>query len=188
VSSFAHRTSPTLRAKWVIEELLCSPLPPPPPNVTDLEGGDDAANEAATIENVRERLELHRSNPTCAGCHALMDPIGLGLESFDAIGKARTTYENGDAIDTKGVLPSGEAFDGPRELSAVLSEDPRFTRCLTQKMLVYALGRSVEKNEKALIDVTRDAFLAQGGTLRALIETIVLSNSFRGLEAEESNP
>ena len=188
VSSFAHRTSPTLRAKWIIEELLCSPLPPPPPGVqADLEG-DDKANAAAAIENVRERLELHRSDPSCASCHALMDPIGLGLESFDAIGQARDTYENGDAVDTRGVLPDGQKFDGPRELSAVLSDDPRFPRCVAQKMLTFALGRSVETSEQALIDRTRDAYLAQGATLRALIDTIVLSDAFRGRAAEESNP
>jgi hypothetical protein len=188
VSSFAHRTSPTLRAKWIIEELLCSPLPPPPPGVqADLEG-DDKANAAAAIENVRERLELHRSDPSCASCHALMDPIGLGLESFDAIGQARDKYENGDPVDTQGVLPDGQKFDGPRELSAVLSDDPRFPRCVAQKMLTFARGRSVESGEQALIDRTRDAYLAQGASLRALIDTIVLSDAFRGRAAEESNP
>ena len=153
----------------------------------ELEGADKA-NEAAAIENVRERLELHRSEPTCASCHALMDPIGLGLESFDAIGQARDKYENGDAIDTRGVLPDGQEFNGPRELSAVLSDDPRFLRCVAQKMLTYALGRSVQSGEQALIDRTRNAYLAQGGTLRALIDTIVLSKAFRGGKAEEMEP
>jgi hypothetical protein len=179
MSSFAHRTSPTLRAKWVLEELLCSPVAPPPPGVdAKLGDDDDAANAAAQIENVRERLELHRSNPACAGCHAAMDPIGLGLENFDAIGHQRDHYDNGDAIDTNGELPGGIKFNGPVELANILADDPRFDRCVTQKMLTYALGRGMEQ-EGELVDQTRDAFLGAGGTLRALIETIVLGDDFR---------
>jgi hypothetical protein len=178
MSSFAHRTSPTLRAKWVLEELLCSPVAPPPPGVDAELDGDDAANEAAAIENVRERLELHRSDPLCAGCHSTMDPIGLGLESFDAIGHSRDHYDNGDVIDTSGELPGGLKFDGPEELAELLADDPRFIRCVTQKMLTYGLGRGMVE-ERELVDRTRDAFLAQGGTLRALIETVVLGDDFR---------
>jgi hypothetical protein len=178
LSSFAHRTSPTLRAKWVLEEMLCSPVAPPPPEVEASLGDDEAANEAAAIENVRERLELHRSNPSCAGCHAAMDPIGLGLETFDAIGRERTHYENGDLIDPTGELPGGKKFAGPGELAQVLAEDPRFTRCVANKMLTYALGRGMQ-DEADLVTRTRDAFLAQGGTLRALVEIIVLGDDFR---------
>jgi hypothetical protein len=178
LSSFAHRTSPTLRAKWVLEEMLCSPVAPPPPEVEASLGDDEAANEAAAIENVRERLELHRSNPSCAGCHAAMDPIGLGLETFDAIGKERTHYENGDLVDPTGELPGGKKFDGPVELAEVLADDPRFPRCVTTKMLTYALGRGMQK-EADLVTRTTEAYLAQGGTLRALVEIIVLGDDFK---------
>ncbi|MFT3927767.1 MAG: DUF1592 domain-containing protein [Myxococcales bacterium] len=175
VSSFAQRTSPTLRAKWVLEELMCSVVPPPPPNVTaQLE---DTANAAASIENVRERLELHRSDPGCASCHARLDPIGLGLESFDAIGRSRTHYENGDSIDTLGELPDGRTFDGPVELSAILADDPRFEPCVARKLLTYALGRTLG-SEPDLVAHTVASYKPQG-TLRAMIESIVLGDAFR---------
>jgi Protein of unknown function (DUF1592)/Protein of unknown function (DUF1588)/Protein of unknown function (DUF1587)/Protein of unknown function (DUF1595)/Protein of unknown function (DUF1585) len=177
LSSFAHRTSPTLRAKWILEQLLCSTVPPPPPNVvTDLDA-EDKANAAAAIENVRERLELHRSDPKCAGCHASLDPIGLGLESFDGIGKSRTRYANGDPVDTSGELPGGQSFDGPVALSEVLAADPRFIRCTAEKLLTYALGRAMAR-ELGAVETT----LSRAGakvTLRALIEAVVLSDVFR---------
>lgn len=177
LSSFAQRTSPTLRAKWILEQLLCSAVPPPPPNVVADLDAEDKANAAAAIENVRERLELHRSDPKCAGCHAALDPIGLGLESFDGIGKSRTRYANGDPVDTHGELPGGQSFDGPVELSEVLASDPRFMRCATQKLLTYALGRAMER-EGSLVDATLERAKAKG-TLRALIEAVVLSDAFR---------
>jgi hypothetical protein len=177
VSSFAHRTSPTLRAKWVLEELLCSVVPPPPPNVVAQLEGQDMANAAAAIDNVRARLELHRSDPNCASCHSRMDPIGLALESFDGIGRSRERYDNGDLVDTHGELPDGTRIDGPVELATLLADDPRFVRCVTQKVLTYALGRSLEQ-EPALVDATVASFEARG-TLRALIESIVLSDAFR---------
>ena len=175
-SSFSYRTSPTLRAKWVLEELLCSTVPPPPPNVAADLAGDDAANAAASIDNVRKRLELHRSAPSCAGCHASLDPIGLGLEGFDAIGKARTVYDNGDRVDTHGELPGGKVFDGPEQLASVLVNDARFPRCVAEKLLTYALGRSVEKED----DLIEDALAVEGApTVSGLIENIVLSDMFR---------
>lgn len=177
LSSFAHRTSPTLRAKWILEELLCSPVPQPPPNVADQFDAEDKANAAAALENVRERLTLHRSDPKCAGCHNLLDPIGLGLEAFDGIGRVRERYENGDPVETRGELPDGTRFEGPAELAAVLADDPRFLRCATQKVLTYALARSLER-DGALIDQTLTRFKEQG-TLRALLEAVVLSDAFR---------
>jgi hypothetical protein len=135
------------------------------------------ANAAAKLENVRERLTLHRSDPKCAGCHNLLDPIGLGLEAFDGIGRVRDRYENGDPVETRGVLPDGTVFDGPAELAEVLANDPRFLRCTTKKVLTYALARSLE-HDGALIDATLERFQAEG-TLRALIEAVVLSDAFR---------
>ncbi|HEX6244538.1 MAG TPA: DUF1588 domain-containing protein, partial [Polyangiales bacterium] len=177
LSSFAHRTSPTLRAKWVLEELLCTTVPPPPPGVALQLEGEDQANAAAAIENVRERLELHRSDPKCAGCHRLMDPIGLGLESFDGIGRARERYENGDAIDTRGELPDGTSFQGPAQLAEILADDPRFLRCATQKVLTFALQRSLDQDAQ-LVDAILSRF-KPAGSLRALIEAVVLSEAFR---------
>jgi hypothetical protein len=177
VTSFAQRTSPTLRAKWILEQLLCSPVPPPPANVVAALEGKDAASSTTTIDNVRARLEQHRRDPSCSGCHNLMDPLGLALESFDGIGRSRTKYDNGDAVDTHGVLPDGKQIDGPVALSNVVANDPRFLRCVTQKMLTYALGRGLEE-EAALIDATLESFRGEG-TLRALIESVVLSAAFR---------
>jgi hypothetical protein len=177
LSSFAQRTSPTLRAKWILEELLCSPVPPPPANVVANLDGNDKANAAAAIDNVRERLELHRSDATCAGCHRVMDPIGLALESFDGIGRSRERYENGDLVDTHAELPDGTQLDGPIELATILADDPRFLRCVTQKVLTYALGRPLE-DEPALVDATLASF-KERGTLGALIESVALSDAFR---------
>jgi len=177
VTSFAQRTSPTLRAKWILEQLLCSPVPPPPANVIAALEGKDATNSDTTVDNVRARLEQHRRDPACSGCHNLMDPIGLALESFDGIGKSRTKYDNGDAVDTHGVLPDGTAVDGPVALSNVIANDPRFLRCVTQKVLTYALGRTLE-DESEMIDATLASY-RDTGTLRALIESVVLSAAFR---------
>ncbi|HEY6879493.1 MAG TPA: DUF1592 domain-containing protein [Polyangiales bacterium] len=180
VSSFAQRTSPTLRAKWILEELMCSTVPPPPPTaVATLE---ESTNNAASIDNVRARLEQHRKDPSCAGCHARLDPIGLGLETFDGIGAARTKYPNGDTIDSHGELPGGVVFDGPAALSDVLANDPRFRACVSRKLLTYALGRSM--NEEAdLVDALEER--AQGaGTFRALIEAVVMSEAFRAQRGE----
>ena len=174
-TSFSTRTSPTLRAKWVLEELLCSPVPAPPPTVVAALEESQTAN-AASIDNVRARLELHRGTPACAGCHATLDPIGLGLEGFDAIGKSRTKYDNGELVDTHGVLPTGESFGSLTELSMILVKDARFPRCVAKQLLTYALGRSLEQDED-LLDATLE--LSGPATLSALIENIVMSAAFR---------
>lgn len=180
LTSFAHRTSPTLRAKWVLEVLLCSPPPPPPVDlmVTDLDG-DEAANAAASIENVRERLELHRTDPLCAGCHASMDPIGLALERFDGIGNYRETYDNGDLVDASGELPGRGAFDGLLELSDLLHDDARFSTCATRTMMLYGLGRRIASSEQKLVQAVLATAEDEGGSLRSLIHAIVDSAAFR---------
>jgi hypothetical protein len=179
VTSFAQRTSPTLRAKWILEQLLCSPVPPPPANVVaSLEGANTGS---ATGDNVRARLEQHRKDPACSGCHNLMDPIGLALESFDGIGRSRDRYDDGQPVDTHGVLPDGTLVDGPLQLVNVIANDPRFMRCVTQKVLTYALGRTLD-DEPALVDETL-ASLDDRGTLPALLEAVVLSDAFRGLQS-----
>ena len=142
VTSYATRTSPTLRGKWVLENLLGSPPPPPPNNVPSLKdrGGD------GRILSVREQMEQHRANPACFVCHSRMDPIGFALENFDAIGRWRTTSGAGNTpIDSSGVLPDGTKFSGPAELRKILlARRGEFINTVTEKLLTYALGRGVE--------------------------------------------
>mgnify|MGYP002024976431 FL=1 len=138
-TSYPNRTSPTLRGKWVLDNLLGAPPPPPPPNVPDLEDSD-----TASPRSVRERLEAHRSNPVCASCHSRMDPFGLALEPFDAIGGLRT-HDGGEIIDASAILPDGSSFDGPAGVRAyLLGNEERFIATLTKKLLTYALGRGLE--------------------------------------------
>jgi hypothetical protein len=178
VTSFAHRTAPTLRGKWVLQNLLCEEIPPPPADVPELEeDGDDAAS--AQMLNVRERLAEHRQNPQCAACHTLLDPIGLGLENFDAIGQHRTQYANGDAIDASGMLPDGASFDGIDELSALLGQDPRLADCASEKLMTYALSRELVKSDEPYLLEIREQWQREGLGLRALLERIVLSDLFR---------
>jgi mono/diheme cytochrome c family protein len=142
VTSYAHRTSPVLRGRWVLENLLGAPPPPPPANIPALKENGEGG---ALPTSVRERLEAHRSNPTCASCHARMDPLGFALENFDAIGRWRDTDESGKAVDASGVLPDGTRFSGPSEFRrALLSRQGEFVATVTEKLLTYALGRGLE--------------------------------------------
>ena len=113
VTSFPNRTSPVVRGKWILENLLGTPPPPPPPNVPALEEKPNAADEELSM---RERIAQHRANPVCASCHAMMDPLGLSLENFDFVGRWRTVDEALIPIDASGVLPDGTKFDGPAGL------------------------------------------------------------------------
>ncbi len=140
VTSYANRTSPVVRGKWVLENLLGTPPPPPPPDVPAL----GEATQDGRLLSMRERMEQHRANPVCASCHARMDPLGFALENFDAIGRWRDT-EAGKPIDTSGVLPDGTPFQGPAGLREVLlSRRQEFVLNVTEKLLTYALGRGVE--------------------------------------------
>ncbi len=180
VSSFAHRTSPTFRAKWILEELLCDPPDPPPPTaeIPDLDA-EDLANQAAEIENVRARLELHRSDPGCAGCHAAMDPLGMALEHFDVIGRYRAVYENGDEIDPTGELPGGAAFDGLPSLADALAEDRRFFSCSVEKAFIYGLGRGlVETDAWHLAQIEKAWQAKEGATFAELIKSLIKSTPF----------
>ncbi len=139
VTSYANRTSPTLRGKWVLENLLAAPPPAPPPNAPGLDEGGPVEGLS-----VRERMERHRANPVCASCHAQMDPFGLALENFDAVGKWRTR-DGAAAIDAGTSLPDGTRFEGPAGLRNLLAAQPdRFAAALTEKLVIYALGRGVE--------------------------------------------
>jgi hypothetical protein len=141
VTSYATRTSPVLRGKWVLENILGTPVPPPPPGVPPL-----AENRAGTTpRSVRERLEEHRKSPACAGCHNLMDPLGFSLENFDATGAWRDRSESRGPIDASGMLVDGAKVDGPVTLrNALLSHPQLFAGNLTEKLLIYALGRGIE--------------------------------------------
>src|SRR5207302_5338499 len=130
-------TSPTRRGKWVLGQLLCSEPPPPPPNIPPL------PETTTPTGSLRQRLEAHRSNPVCASCHSSIDPIGFGLEHFDAVGRWRNTDTGGYAIDATGTLPGGAAFDGAAQLARALKQDPRVASCIAQKVFTYAIGRQV---------------------------------------------
>jgi hypothetical protein len=155
VTSYPTRTSPVLRGKWVLENILGTPPPPPPPNVADLPDRGRGGQPAS----VRERLEQHRKNPACAGCHASMDPLGFALENFDLVGRWRLADENGDPINASGVLPSGRELSGWVALRRFLQSEPeQFVRTVTEKLLTYALGRQLESyDQPAIRKIIRDA-------------------------------
>lgn len=140
VTAYPNRTSPVLRGKWVLENILSAPPPPPPPNIPELR----ERSSDGRVLSMRERMEQHRSNPVCASCHARMDPLGLALEHFDAVGQWRDLSEARTPIDATGVLPDGTPFNGPRELRAALVAHPeRFVSTVTERLLTYALGRGL---------------------------------------------
>ena len=185
VSSYPHRTSPVLRGKWVLENLLGTPPPPPPPDVPELE--EDHAKVSAT--SLRERLEAHRLDPVCASCHDRIDPIGFGLENYDVLGRWRSS-DKGMPIDARGVLPSGEEFEGPRQLKNVLLErKDLFARNLVSKMLGYALGRGLTLTDQCTVDHIVDELEKNEYNAHTLIVEIVKSVPFRyqpGTDADRS--
>jgi hypothetical protein len=147
VTSYANRTSPVLRGKWIMENILGSPPPPPPPDVPSLP--EDTSGAKAM--SMRERMEQHRANPVCASCHAQMDPHGFALENFNAVGEWRTR-EGDISIDASGVLPDGTEFQGPAELRKVLLAHPeQFVATVTEKLMTYAMGRGVEYYDQPAI-------------------------------------
>jgi hypothetical protein len=153
ITALPNRTSPVLRGKWVLENILGTPPPPPPPNVPPLKEGRDA--ERLTM---RQRMEEHRANPVCAGCHARMDPIGFSMENFNAIGMWRT-MDGRNPIDASGVLPDGTKFQGSREMQKVFLSRPEvFVTTVTEKLLTYALGRGVEYYDEPVVrSIMREA-------------------------------
>jgi len=183
VTSHADRTSPVVRGKWVLENLLGAPPPPPPPNVPAL---PDNGN-AELPKTLRARLELHRRSPVCAGCHAVMDPIGFSLDNFDAVGVWRTE-DAGQPIDAHGTLVDGTEVDGVVSLRNYLLKRPEvFVGTVTEKLLIYALGRGTAPGDMVAIrQILRDT---AGGEykLKSLILGIVESASFQmKVKAEEA--
>ena len=176
ITSNPTRTSPVKRGKWVLENLLGTPPPPPPPDVPELKEGKDVM----LTGTLRQRMEQHRANPTCAGCHARMDPIGFGFENFDGIGGWREKDGQFD-IDPAGQLVSGESFHGPEELRAVLLKSKRneFVRCLSEKMLTYALGRGLEYYDKCAVDQITKDLRKKSYRFSSLIIEVVKSTPFQ---------
>jgi mono/diheme cytochrome c family protein len=175
VTSYPDRTSPVVRGKWILENLLGTPPPPPLPNVPPLK----PTNNEGAVLSMRQRMEQHRANPVCASCHAMMDPLGLSLENFDAVGKWRTLGESSAAIDARGRAPDGSTFEGPTGLRDMLLHSDRFVPTLTEKMLTYALGRGLEYSDMpAVRAIVRDA-AKNDYRVSALIAGIVQSPPFR---------
>jgi hypothetical protein len=177
VTALPNRTSPVVRGKWVLQNLLGAPPPEPPPNVPALE---ENGNQITKVRTVRERLERHRANPACASCHKLMDPIGFALESFDAVGKYRTYDENFEPLDTAGVYADGTRIDGLAGLRQVLANhSEQFLANMTKTLLTYALGRGVEYYDApAVRSIIRDA-APQNYRLSSLLLGIVKSAPFQ---------
>jgi len=176
VTSHATTTSPVLRGKWVLENLLGSPPPPPPPDVPALREDEPGAPK----RTMREQMEQHRNNPACAGCHKAMDPYGFALENFDVVGAWRTANEGGAALDTADVLPTGERVQGVVGLrTALLERSDVFVQTLISKLFVYALGRGVTFQDMPTVRaVLRDA-KAQHYRFSALVSGIVGSAPFQ---------
>ena len=175
VTSYANRTSPVNRGKWVLENILGTPPPPPPPDVPDLETA-----EGGQALSMREAMEQHRANPVCASCHRLMDPLGLALENFDAIGRWRDRSETRGAIDATGELPDGTPFDGPAGLrDALLRHPERFVTTVTERLMTYALGRGVEYYDAPAVRAIVRGAAEDGYRLSSLVKGVVRSAPFQ---------
>jgi hypothetical protein len=175
VTSYPDRTSPVVRGKWILENLLGVPPPPPPADVPELEETSDGGGTLS----IRERLAAHRANPTCGSCHALMDPLGFALENFNAIGVWRTIDDTGSAIDASGTLPDGTEFASAADLRAALESSDLFVTTVAEKLLTYGLGRGVEAyDQPAVRAIVRDA-AASDYRFSALITGVVQSPPFQ---------
>jgi len=179
----AHPTesAPVLRGKWILNQLLCRALPPPPPDVPQ--------EPAAAGQSRRERLQAHRVQPICKSCHDMMDPLGLALENFDGVGHYRTE-DNGALIDPSGTLADGTAFKTPKELAALIAKDPALARCLSRQVFTYGLGRGprAEAYDEATLDKVTQTFNDGGQLFPKLVEAVVTSEAFRKREDEAAVP
>jgi len=183
VTSYPNRTAPTIRGKWVLLQILGTPPPPPPPNVPSLKNDETTKNLT-----MRQRMELHRSNPTCAACHRMMDPLGFALENFDGLGQWRNTMGGKDLIDSSGVLPDGTKFDGPAGLREVLvTKQDMFVENFTEQLLTYALGRGVEEYDRPVLrQITRES-ASENHRWSSIIFGIVNSTPFQMRRVSDGN-
>ncbi|MEK6477947.1 DUF1592 domain-containing protein [Catalinimonas sp. 4WD22] len=174
-TSLPLRTSPVLRGKWVLEEILGTPPPPPPPDVGELP--EESTHEGSSLRNL---LEIHRDNDACRSCHQKMDPIGFGLEHYDAIGRWRETYGTEEPIIAWDTLASGEPFNGPVELKKILFEkQDNFARTISERMFTYAIGRSIEFVDEPTMQNLTKALIESNFNSTALIKELVNSYPFR---------
>jgi len=175
-TSFPNRTSPVRRGVWVLEQVLGEEVPPPPPNVPALDKQDQSKVANMTL---RQRTELHRTNAVCANCHKILDPIGFGLENFDAIGRWRSQDDTGGAIDAAGELPGGKHFSTPKELKAIIgARKDELARNLAEKLLAYALCRQLEGYDEIVVDHLMETLAKDGYRMQTLISEIVTSYPF----------
>jgi hypothetical protein len=176
VTSYANRTSPVLRGKWILENILGTPPAPPPGNVPPLAENSPVQQAPA----MRERMAQHRTNPACSSCHQLMDPIGLSMENFDAVGRWRAKGEGDAAIDAAGALPNGIAFEGVTGLRDALLEHPEmFATTVSEKLLSYAIGRGLGvEDAPAVRAIVREAG-KQDYRMSSLILGVVRSTPFQ---------
>ncbi|WP_202797537.1 DUF1592 domain-containing protein [Chthoniobacter flavus] len=175
-TSFPNRTSPVRRGVWVLEEVLGEHVPPPPPNVPALDKQDKKTVENLTL---RQRTELHRTNAVCANCHKILDPIGFGLENFDAIGRWRNQDDTGGAIDAAGELPGGKHFTTPKELKVIIAgRTKELSRNIAEKLLGYALCRPLEGYDEIVLDHMMEKAAADNYRMQTLITEIVTSYPF----------
>lgn len=174
VTSNPTRTSPVKRGKWILDNLLATPPPPAPPGVPELK------EKGQLVGTLRQRMEQHRTDPACASCHKLMDPLGFALENFDAVGAYRTKEDN-LPVNASGVLPNGKTVNGAEELRKALmaSNQQQFIRCLTEKMLTYALGRGLEYYDKCAVDKIVAEMEKHDNKFSVLLQQIVLSDPFQ---------
>jgi mono/diheme cytochrome c family protein len=181
ITSYPDRTSPVQRGKWVLETLLGTPPPPPPPGVISL------AEQKELKGTLRQRMEQHRVNPVCASCHQRMDPIGFGLENFDAIGRWRTS-DGKEPIDSSGTLPTGKAFKGVKELKELLKAQPKlFGRCIADRMMTYALGRGLDGSDRCVINDIATVLEKNSYRFSTLILEIAKSDPFQKRTSKRSD-
>jgi hypothetical protein len=180
---YPNRTSPTLRGKYILGNILGDPPPPPPPGIPDLD-----VSKVGTDVSMRKQLEAHRSDPYCASCHSKMDVLGFGLENYDAIGKWRT-MDGKFPIDAQGTMPDGRSFKTAAEMRTVLLDSlPQFSRCLTEKMMTYALGRGMQPYDNPALDGIDKALAADRYRFQTLIYEIVRSLPFQSRRGESAPP
>jgi hypothetical protein len=175
-TSFPNRTSPVRRGVWVLEQVLGDHVPPPPPDIPELEEQDRKEVKGLTL---RQRTELHQSEVTCRNCHKLLDPIGFGLENFDAIGRWREKNDEGLAIDSAGKLPNGKDFSSPAKLKNLLAQkEADLARNFTQRLMAYALGRQLEGYDQIVVDRLLAEIAKDGYRTRSIISEVITSYLF----------